>query len=157
MSRPDGAGSARGLSRTLDPLDVAAQLLEHVDQIFVATVDVLRVSYDRIALGREPGQEEHRESGAEADEDFVQLDVVIDAIKILDDKDASVETSVVFDLVRQLTGRRASELTAARAELERLATGAKQPMFRQIGFVSLVILRRKSIPRPGISPSSGTF
>jgi putative heme-binding domain-containing protein len=67
-----------------------------------------------------------------------ELAVVIDAIKVLDAKDASVEASVVFDLVRQLTGRRASELTAARAELEKLATSAKQPVFRQIGFVSLM-------------------
>jgi len=66
-----------------------------------------------------------------------ELAVVMDAIKVLDAKEANVETSVVFDLVRQLTGRRASELVTARAELEKLATSGKQPIFRQIGFVSL--------------------
>ncbi len=49
-----------------------------------------------------------------------------------------VEQSVIFDLVRQLTSRSATELTLARAELEKLATSAKQPIFRQIGYVSLI-------------------
>ncbi len=49
-----------------------------------------------------------------------------------------VDPSVIFDLVRQLTNRTATELTAARAELEKLATTAKQPIFRQIGYVSLI-------------------
>jgi len=51
---------------------------------------------------------------------------------------ATVEQSVIFDLVRQLTSCDATELTAARAELEKLATSAKQPIFRQIGYVSLI-------------------
>ena len=50
----------------------------------------------------------------------------------------NIDTSVVFDLVRQLTSQSASELTTARAELEKLATSAKQPIFRQIGYVSLI-------------------
>ncbi len=66
-----------------------------------------------------------------------ELAIVMDAIKVLDAKEANVDVSVVFDLVRQLTGRRASELATARAELEKLATSGKQPVFRQIGFVSL--------------------
>ncbi len=67
-----------------------------------------------------------------------ELAVVMDAIRVLDAKESSVEVSVVFDLVRQLTGRPASELVTARAELEKLATSGKQPLFRQIGFVSLL-------------------
>ncbi len=67
-----------------------------------------------------------------------ELAVVIDTIKLLDAKETNVNVSVVFDLVRQLTGRSSRELAAARAELERLATSAKQPVFRQIGYVSLV-------------------
>ena len=68
-----------------------------------------------------------------------ELRVVMDAIESLDGKSAnSIDTTVVFDLVRQLTGRSAAELTSARAELEKLATSAKQPVFRQIGFVSLI-------------------
>ena len=67
-----------------------------------------------------------------------ELDVVIGAIRSLDEKESAADPSVVFDLVRQLTGRSAAELASARAELEKLATSARQPMFRQIGFVSLI-------------------
>ncbi len=67
-----------------------------------------------------------------------ELRVVMDAIGNLDSKDQNADTTVVFDLVRQLTARPAAELAVARAELEKLATTAKQPIFRQIGFVSLI-------------------
>jgi putative heme-binding domain-containing protein len=67
-----------------------------------------------------------------------ELRVVMDAIKFMDEKQANADVSVVFDLVRQLTSRGTSELTTARAELEQLAVSAKQPVFRQIGFVSLI-------------------
>ena len=46
-----------------------------------------------------------------------------------------------------------AELTAARAELEKLATSARQPIFRQIGFVSLVNIDG-SVDRPGSWPNS---
>ncbi|MCB9941338.1 MAG: c-type cytochrome [Planctomycetaceae bacterium] len=89
-----------------------------------------------------PGlRDEHRR---EAVEGLAKLDnkselrVVMDAIRSLDATQTSAEPDVVFDLVRQLTGRSAQELTAARSELEKLATSAKQPIFRQIGYVSLV-------------------
>jgi len=89
-----------------------------------------------------PGlRDEHRQEAvrglAQLDE-RPELDVIIGAIHSLDEKDSSVDPSVVFDLVRQLTARSAAELTSARAELEKLATSARQPMFRQIGFVSLI-------------------
>ncbi|MDZ4687685.1 MAG: discoidin domain-containing protein, partial [Planctomycetaceae bacterium] len=48
------------------------------------------------------------------------------------------DVGVVFDLVRQLTGRSSQELSSARAELQKLAQSAKQPVFRQIGFASLI-------------------
>ncbi|WP_373651018.1 PVC-type heme-binding CxxCH protein [Schlesneria sp. DSM 10557] len=67
-----------------------------------------------------------------------QLAVIMDAINTLDGKQSNADVTVIFDLVRQLTGRSAAELTTARAELEKLATSAKQPIFRQIGFVSLI-------------------
>lgn len=67
-----------------------------------------------------------------------ELRVIIDAINNLDAKQSNADVTVIFDLVRQLTGRSAAELTSARAELEKLATSAKQPVFRQIGFVSLI-------------------
>ncbi|HND51568.1 MAG TPA: c-type cytochrome, partial [Pirellulaceae bacterium] len=67
-----------------------------------------------------------------------ELQIVMDAIHALDRRATGVDVGVVFDLVRQLTGRRAAELASARAELEKLATSAKQAIFRQIGFVSLI-------------------
>lgn len=67
-----------------------------------------------------------------------ELRVIIDAIDNLDAKQANADITVVFDLVRQLTSRSAAELTTARSELEKLATSAQQPIFRQIGFVSLI-------------------
>ena len=67
-----------------------------------------------------------------------ELRVIIDAINALDAKQSNADVTVIFDLVRQLTGRSSAELTTARAELEKLATSAKQPVFRQIGFVSLI-------------------
>ncbi len=48
------------------------------------------------------------------------------------------EESVLFDLVRLLTSRPAQELTSARAELEKMATSAKMPVTRQLGFVALI-------------------
>jgi len=67
-----------------------------------------------------------------------ELWVIMDAIRWLDEKQSDADVSVVFDLVRQLTGRSSQELSTARAELVKLATSAKQPVFRQIGFVSLI-------------------
>lgn len=67
-----------------------------------------------------------------------ELRVIMDSINTLDSKQSGADVTVIFDLVRQLTGRSANELTSARAELEKLATSAKQPVFRQIGFVSLI-------------------
>ncbi len=71
-----------------------------------------------------------------------ELRVVIDAIHSLDAKDDQSDTSVIFELVRLLTSRPANELAPARAELEKLATTARQPIFRQIGFVALMNIDR---------------
>lgn len=67
-----------------------------------------------------------------------QLRIVMDGIAEIDRRGASVETSVIFDLIRLLTSRSAAELAPVRAELEALATKAKQPLLRQIGYVSLI-------------------
>jgi putative heme-binding domain-containing protein len=67
-----------------------------------------------------------------------EMTVVMNAIKSLDDERDKADASVVFDLVRELTSRSPAELAQARAELEKLATSARQPILRQIGFVSLV-------------------
>jgi len=67
-----------------------------------------------------------------------ELAVVISAIQKLDERKDQAEPALVFDLVRLLSGRDAAELAGARAELEKLATTARQPVLRQIGFVSLI-------------------
>jgi len=67
-----------------------------------------------------------------------QLDVIFASIEALDGGATEADPSLVFDLVRQLTSRPAEELAPARARLEQLATSAKQPVLRQIGYVSLI-------------------
>lgn len=79
-------------------------------------------------------------------ENTAELRMIIDAISALDSPGAmgtlrapaNVDTGVVFDLVRLLVGRTSTELNSARAELEKLAVTARQPIFRQIGYVSLI-------------------
>jgi putative heme-binding domain-containing protein len=142
--------------RTLEPIYAKAQ----ADGVKVAfatdagaryylkslkTDDLLKQPRSRVVcmeLLHRPGlQDEQRR---EAVRTLAQLDkktelaVIMDAIRWLDEKQSDADLSVVFDLVRQLTGRSAAELASARAELEKLALSAKQPVFRQIGFVSLI-------------------
>jgi putative heme-binding domain-containing protein len=73
-----------------------------------------------------------------------ELAVIMTAIRSLDDRQDKVDTSVVFDLVRQLTSRSTTELAPARAEIEKLATGARQEVLRQIGFVALMNIDQSS-------------
>ncbi len=75
-----------------------------------------------------------------------ELAVVIDAIHSLEAKPAKLDTSVVFDLVRQLTSRSPAELATARTELEKFATGARQDVLRQIGFVALMNVDQSAEP-----------
>ena len=67
-----------------------------------------------------------------------EVSVVIGAINKLDAQETNADVTLVFDLVRQLSGRSAAEMASARAQLETLARSARQPIFRQIGFVSLI-------------------
>jgi putative heme-binding domain-containing protein len=50
----------------------------------------------------------------------------------------SRDPSVVFDLVRLLTSRTPGELSAVRAGLEKMASSAKDPVTRQLGYVALI-------------------
>ncbi|MBW3538914.1 MAG: HEAT repeat domain-containing protein [Planctomycetes bacterium] len=65
-----------------------------------------------------------------------ELRVLLDAIAGLDERDEG--QSVVFDLVRLLTARNPAELAQVRDELENMATDAKLPVVRQIGYVALI-------------------
>jgi putative heme-binding domain-containing protein len=67
-----------------------------------------------------------------------EMSVLLDAIARIDNQKEARDENVIFDLVRMLTTRPAGELKQARAELEKLATNAKQPVIRQIGYVSLM-------------------
>jgi putative heme-binding domain-containing protein len=66
------------------------------------------------------------------------LRVLLDAIKAQDEEKGAREESVVFDLVRLLTGQPAADLAGARKELEGMASGARQPITRELGFVALI-------------------
>jgi putative heme-binding domain-containing protein len=67
-----------------------------------------------------------------------ELRVLLDAIRNQEEQESNPDESVVFDLVRLLTGRSADELAGGRGELETMATSAKQPVFRELGFVALI-------------------
>jgi putative heme-binding domain-containing protein len=65
-----------------------------------------------------------------------ELAVLLDAIHSQDRQKVQDE-SVTFDLVRLLTAQK-KELTSARGDLEKLATSAKTPIIRQLGYVALI-------------------
>jgi putative heme-binding domain-containing protein len=67
-----------------------------------------------------------------------ELSVLLASIQQQDDQPGSRDESVVYDLVRLLTGRSAAELKQGRAELENMATRAKSPVTRELGFVALI-------------------
>jgi putative heme-binding domain-containing protein len=64
--------------------------------------------------------------------------VLLEAIANIDEKKETRDDSVVFDLVHLLTMRSPAELKDVRPELEKLATTAKQPVIRQIGYVAMM-------------------
>jgi putative heme-binding domain-containing protein len=64
--------------------------------------------------------------------------VLLDAVKALDDRPVRGGDAVAFDLGRLLTGRAAAELAGARGDLEALATAARKPITRQLGFLALI-------------------
>ena len=51
---------------------------------------------------------------------------------------AGRDETIVFDLIRLLGGRSAADLGVVRPELEKLATTAKKPLIRQVGYVALI-------------------
>ena len=67
-----------------------------------------------------------------------EVRILLDAFVAVDAKSDQVDSSVLFDMVRLLGGRSVGELGSVRVDLEKLATAAKTPLLRQIGFVALV-------------------
>ncbi|HMF19916.1 MAG TPA: HEAT repeat domain-containing protein, partial [Gemmataceae bacterium] len=66
-----------------------------------------------------------------------ELAVLLDAVRAQDEQKGQDDGST-FDLVRLLTGRPTKELVSSREQLEKLATSAKKPVTRQLGFVALI-------------------
>ncbi|HXG08752.1 MAG TPA: PVC-type heme-binding CxxCH protein [Gemmataceae bacterium] len=92
-------------------------------------------------LFRKGVRDEHRRealAGLAKLANSTELRVLLDAIADQDGQSGDRDESVVFDLVRLLTSRDAKELAGVRAELERLATSARHPVTRQLGFVALI-------------------
>ena len=73
-----------------------------------------------------------------------ELKVLLDAISRLDalssgqSQHAGRDENIVFDLIRLLQGRTQAELAGVRSDLEKLATTAKKPLIRQVGYVALI-------------------
>jgi len=66
-----------------------------------------------------------------------EMRVVLDAIARIDSQKETRDENVIIDLVRLLRAG-GGNLSEARGEIEKLATSAKQPVIRQIGYVSLM-------------------
>jgi putative heme-binding domain-containing protein len=95
----------------------------------------------RELLSRKGVREEFRReavSGLAKEERKPELRVLLDTIESLDEQKTPPDESVFFDLVRLLAARPATELAPVRSELEKLATAARLPVARQLGFVALV-------------------
>ncbi|MFM8893144.1 MAG: PVC-type heme-binding CxxCH protein, partial [Planctomycetia bacterium] len=89
------------------------------------------------------------ESLAKADGASV-VKVVADALAQLDAQTGDVDSNTVFDLIRVLLGRPKAELVELRDDMERLATRAKRPVMRKIGYVGLM-----TIDAVGVDPARG--
>ena len=63
--------------------------------------------------------------------------VAVDALSVLDSREGAVDSATVFDLIRVLLSRPASELAELRGDMERMATSARRPQLRRIGYVAL--------------------
>ena len=66
------------------------------------------------------------------------LRVLIGAIRNQDELQTNQDESVVFDLMRLLTSRGAKELTDVRPDLVKMATSAKLPVTRELGFAAVI-------------------
>ena len=105
------------------------QLLK-MDRTRAVNLELLYRSGVRDEVRRESLQRlAHSESKAE-------LRVLLDVINGV--SETGRDEAVIFELVRLLSGRGSAELAAVRPDLERLATGAKQPLLREVGYVALI-------------------
>ena len=111
----------------------------------VSTDDLLKMKrgqgVDMELLFRKGVRDEYRQEalvGLAKLENKNPLTVLVGAIRDQDEQQNGEDESVVFDLMRLLTSRGAAELTAVRPELEKMATGARLPVTRQLGYAALI-------------------
>jgi putative heme-binding domain-containing protein len=111
----------------------------------IGTDDLLKMKRDRgvlLELLFRPGvRDEFRKealTGLAKLENRDDLHVLLATIRSHDEQENTQDESVVFDLARLLTSRSNEELASARADIEQLATGARLPVTRELGFVTLV-------------------
>ena len=88
------------------------------------------------------------ESLAKADKTSV-VKVVADALATLDGKEGDVDSNTVFELIRVLLGRPKQEMVELRGDMERLATAAKRPVMRRIGYVGLMNIDARTAEAAG--------
>jgi putative heme-binding domain-containing protein len=111
----------------------------------LSTAELLKMERDRPVylelLIRKDVRDEYRQealAGLARLEKQTASRVLLDAIHSQEQQSGNIDESVVHDLARMLTGRSATELAAVRPELEKMATGARLPVTRQVGFVALM-------------------
>jgi putative heme-binding domain-containing protein len=111
----------------------------------VATEDLLKMQRNQAVflelLFRKGVRDEFRKealAGLAKLEKKTELAVLLEAVSLHDDQTGNMEESVAFDLVRLLSAHQTKDLKAVRAELEKLATTAKTPLTRQLGYITLV-------------------
>ena len=111
----------------------------------VSTDDLLKMKRSQAVfvelLFRKGVRDEYRTeamNGLAALEKKSPLAVLIQAIRNQEDVQGTPDQSVVFDLVRLLSSRGQKDLTDVRLDLEKMATGAKLPVMRQLGYAALV-------------------
>jgi putative heme-binding domain-containing protein len=75
--------------------------------------------------------------------------IVAKALGALDARDGEIDSATVSALIRAMLGRPQQELAEFRGDLEKLATSAKRPTLRRIGYVSLM-----TIDSAGSDPSA---
>jgi putative heme-binding domain-containing protein len=76
--------------------------------------------------------------------------VVTAALAALDRQAGDVDPATVFELIRVLLGRPRQEIVSLRSDMEQLATTAKRPVMRRIGYVGLL-----SIDSLGVDAAGG--
>jgi putative heme-binding domain-containing protein len=111
----------------------------------VATDDLLKMKrtpavYVELLFRNGVRDEYRREAltGLARAENKDEVRVLLDAVRSRDEQQGNKDEAVAFDLIRLLTSRPVGELASVRPGLEKLATDARTPLTRELGFVALI-------------------